>query len=142
MAQDKRGPKIPFSIAQVFSWWSRLTIGTRVWTNRYGIYVGSDEFGNAYYKTGKIDPVLHFERRWVIYAGESDGSLTPPGWYGWLHHTVDVPPTEENYRPRDWQKPYVPNMTGTPAAYRPEGSTLRSGQRQKTGADYGAWTPN
>lgn len=142
MAQDKRGPKIPFRFVQIFSWWSSLTVGTRLWTRRNGLYVGSDEFGNHYYRTGKIDPDLLFERRWVIYSGESEASLTPPGWYGWLHHTSDVAPTEESYTPREWQKPHIPNMTGTPDAYRPEGSVLRSGQRQKTGADYGAWTPN
>ena len=141
MAQNK-GPKIPFRFVQIFSWWSSLTVGTRVWTNRHGRYVGTDEFGNHYYRTGKVDPNLGFERRWVIYAGESDGSLTPPGWYGWLHHTVDTAPTEENYQPREWQKPYIPNMTGTPDAYRPEGSVLRSGQRQPTGGDYGAWSPD
>src|ERR1700712_1233539 len=141
MAQDRRGPKIPFKIAQIFTWWSSLTVGTRVWTSRHGRFVGTDEFGNHYYRTGKVDPDLGFERRWVIYAGESDGSKTPPGWYGWLHHTTDVAPTEEPYTPREWQKPYIPNMTGTPQAYRPEGSVLRSGNRQPTGADYGAWRP-
>ena len=24
--------------------------------------------------------------------------MTPPGWNGWLHHTVDTPPTKEDYR--------------------------------------------
>ena len=37
------------------------------------------------------------------------------------------PPTEENYTPREWEKPHVPNMTGTPAAYRPAG--LDAGKR-------------
>ena len=45
-----------------------------------------------------------------------------------MHHTVDVPPTEEKYTPREWEKPHVPNMTGTPQAYRPSGSTLASGR--------------
>ncbi len=53
----------------------------------------------------------------------------PPSWHGWLHHTVDVAPTEESYTPREWEKPHVPNTTGTPAAYRPSGSTLASGRR-------------
>ena len=30
----------------------------------------------------------------------------------------------ENYVPREWQKPHQPNLTGTPAAYRPKGSIL------------------
>ena len=65
----------------------------------------------------------------------------PPSWHGWLHHTVDVAPTEESYTPREWEKPHVPNMTGTPAAYRPSGSTLASGRRPKATGDYQPWTP-
>jgi NADH:ubiquinone oxidoreductase subunit len=130
------------TLLRIFTWWNGQTVNTGYWTRRYGQFVGEDEFGNRYYRKPGIDPVLHFERRWVIYAGESDGSLTPPGWYGWLHHTVDVPPTDETYVPREWQKPYVPNMTGTPDAYRPQGSILKSGKRQPAGGDYGAWTPS
>ena len=53
--------------------------------------------------------------------------MIPPSWHGWMHHTVDLPPTEENYKPRPWQKPHRPNLTGTPAAHRPTGSTLGAG---------------
>jgi NADH:ubiquinone oxidoreductase subunit len=49
----------------------------------------------------------------------------------WLHHTVDVAPAEETYKPHEWEKPHLPNMTGTPAAYRPSGSTLASGRRPR-----------
>ena len=42
---------------------------------------------------GKIDPTLGFERRWVIYNGYAEASTMPPSWHGWMHHTVDVPPT-------------------------------------------------
>lgn len=125
------------------TWWTGATINTRVWTSRFGEVVGYDEFGNTYYRTigGKIDPALGFERRWVIYRGESEGSATPPGWYGWLHHQTDEPPTRSDYVPRAWEKPYLPNMTGTPAAYRPPGSMLKDGTRPRTGGDYDAWTP-
>ena len=104
---------------------------------------GTDEFGNAYYRTKghKIDPALGFERRWVIYNGISEASMAPPGWNGWLHHTVDVPPSQESYEPREWQKPHQPNRTGTPFAYRPRGSTLNEGVRQPATGDYDAWTP-
>ena len=93
--------------------------------------MGEDEFGNRYFRTkgGKIDPSLGFERRWVIYPGYRRGLDIPPSWHGWMHHTVDTPPTQENYTPRDWQKPHRPNLTGTPGAYRPPGSTLAQGQR-------------
>jgi NADH:ubiquinone oxidoreductase subunit len=114
-----------------------------LWTWRFGELVGTDEQGNRYYRTrgGKIDPALHFERRWVIYNGYTEASRVPPAWHGWMHHLVDVPPSEEKYTPREWEKPHVPNMTGTPQAYRPSGSTMASGRRPKATGDYQPWIP-
>ncbi len=126
---------------QFFTWWNGETLNTRFHTLLFGKFVGTDQFGNRYYRRRKIDPALGFERRWVIYAGQSEGSMTPPGWYGWLHHTVDVPPTQENYTPRAWELPYRPNLTGTPEAWRPPGSTLRASARPPATGDYDAWTP-
>ena len=130
-------------LIQILTWWNGQTLNTRFHTWRHGELVGQDEYGNVYYrqKGGKIGPVLGFERRWVIYAGESEGSATPPGWYGWLHHTVDVPPTQETYKARDWERPHQSNLTGTPAAYRPQGSTLSTAQRPAATGDYQPWTP-
>lgn len=129
-------------LQRFFSWWQGGTWNTFLWSRRYGELVGHDEFGNAYYRDRRgVQPELGFERRWVMYAGESEGSATPPGWYGWLHHTVDTPPTEENYRARDWELPYQPNKTGTPEAWRPQGSLLRDGKRPAATGDYEAWTP-
>jgi NADH:ubiquinone oxidoreductase subunit len=124
-----------------FTWWNGANFNTRFYTRRFGVLVGHDEFGNAYYRRPGIDPALGFERRWVIYNGVSEASMTPPGWNGWLHHTVDVPPTEEDYKSHPWEKPHMGNPTGTPAAIRPDGSTLRAGPRQPTGGDYEAWNP-
>ncbi len=137
-------PTFMTHLLRVLTWWSGATINTRFYTWRHGEAVGTDEFGNTYYRTrgGAIDPVLGFQRRWVIYAGESEASATPPGWYGWLRQITDEIPTAANYTPRPWELPYEPNMTGTAAAYRPPGSVLRSGNRPKTGGDYDAWTPN
>ena len=102
---------------KLFTWWNSETFGTQLWTWRFGELVGTDEQGNRYYRTKgrKIDPTLGFERRWVIYNGLAEASRIPPEWHGWMHHTVDVAPTEESYTPREWQKPHVPNMTGTPS---------------------------
>jgi NADH:ubiquinone oxidoreductase subunit len=58
-----------------------------------------------------------------------------------LHHTVDVPPVDENYQPRPWQKPHRFNLTGTPGAYRPSGSMLASNRRPRATGDYKAWAP-
>jgi NADH:ubiquinone oxidoreductase subunit len=127
-----------------YTWWHGATLNTLFYTWRAGELVGHDEFGNAYYRTKgrKIDPALGFERRWVIYNGISEASMTPPGWNGWLHHTVDVAPTEENYQPHPWELPHIGNPTGTPEAIRPKGSILRSGPRQANSGDYEAWSPD
>ncbi len=130
-------------LLQFFTWWSGQTLNTRFHTWRNGELVGTDQSGNIYYRTkgGAIDPALGFERRWVIYNGPSEASAVPPGWYGWLHHTSDTPPTQENYQAKDWEMPHIQNMTGTPAAWRPEGSMLKSGNRPAATGDYKAWTP-
>ena len=122
-------------LTELFAWWTGNTIGTRLFTWRFGSKVGEDAFGNVYYQTedGK--------RRWVIYRDHSEASLVPPEWHGWLHYTVDVPPTEEAYRPRAWQKAYEPNRTGTPQAYRPPGSILNPDAGKLPQRDYEPWQP-
>ena len=130
-------------LLRVFTWWNSQTFGTQWWTYLYGEFVGTDEFGNRYYRTrgGKVDKTLLFDRRWVIYRKLAEPSQVPASWHGWLHHTVDVPPTEDPRNPYAWEKPHQPNLTGTAAAYRPSGSTLGQARRPKATGDYKAWAP-
>ncbi|TBW33653.1 NADH:ubiquinone oxidoreductase subunit NDUFA12 [Siculibacillus lacustris] len=130
-------------VLMLLTWWKGITFGTWVHTRLYGEFVGEDEFGNRYYRTkgGAIDVGLGFQRRWVIYKQDQDGSAIPPGWHGWMHHRVDTLPTDETYVPRAWEKPHLPNLTGTAAAHRPLGSLLGSGRRAATTDDYQAWKP-
>ena len=109
-APPEQTPTWTMRLARVFTWWSGATVNTRVWTRRFGEVVGYDEFGNTYYRTigGKIDPALGFERRWVIYRGESEGSATPPGWYGWLHHQTDEAPPRRTTRRGPGRSPTSP----------------------------------
>lgn len=120
---------------EIFTWWNGQTMGTRFFTWRKGVFVGKDSVGNSYYTE------RGGSRRWVIYNGEADASAIPPGWHGWMHHRVDTPPTQESYRPRDWELAHKPNMTGTAAAYRPQGSILTPESRPAATGDYDAWTP-
>jgi NADH:ubiquinone oxidoreductase subunit len=130
-------------LLRFFTWWNSQTFGTQLWTWLYGEQVGTDELGNRYYRTrgGKIDSALGFERRWVIYDGYAEATKVPPAWHGWLHHTVDIPPTEEAVSPRPWERPHRPNPTGTPHAVRPSGSTLAEGRRPHATGDYQPWVP-
>lgn len=132
-------------LLKIFTWWNGQTYGTQFYTSRFGEFVGTDEFGNSYYRhvqAKAIDSNVGAERRWVIYNGPVEASAVPPGWRGWLAHTVDIPPSEESYQPRAWEKPYLPNQTGTLNAYRPRGSQLSVGQRPAATGDYVPWTPD
>lgn len=121
-------------LLQFFTWWNGSTWGTRLHTWLRGRKVGEDQFGNIYYE-GRNG------RRWVQYAGYAEASSIPPGWHGWMHYRTDTPPCADNYRPRDWEMPHVPNPTGTPAAYFPKGSLSNPAERPKVAGDYEAWRP-
>ena len=127
----------------IFTWWNGATIGTLFHTWRNGEFVGTDQFGNRYFQTkgGVKDPALGIVRRWVIYFGEAEASRIPPGWYGWIHHKLDVPPPDEHYKARPWELPHLQNRTGTPDAWRPQGSILAAGQRPRVTGDYTPWSP-
>ena len=91
--------------SEIFSWWGGNTWGTRLTIWRQGQLVGKDDFGNRYYEQKKGVGPLGVPRRWVTYTNFAEASKVPAEWHGWLHYTVDTPPTEQNYRPRPWQKP-------------------------------------
>lgn len=127
--------------SEIFIWWRGQTMGTRFFTWKYGRLIGSDEQGNRYYEAKNGATVGGYPRRWVLYNGYAEASRVPPEWHGWVHNTVDTPPTAEAYTPRPWQQPHRPNMTGTPRAYRPKGSIMRRGERPKATGDYEPWRP-
>jgi len=103
--------------------------------------VGTDPYGNKYYRS-KARKGYNHERRWVIYKGQPEASAVPPEWHGWLHHQTDAVPdaNTQSFR-RVWQKPHMPNLTGTNQAYRPPGHVLSGGKRDKATGDYEAWKP-
>jgi NADH:ubiquinone oxidoreductase subunit len=93
-------------LSEIFSWWGGNTWGTRVTIWRQGRLVGSDELGNRYYVQKRGVGPLGVPRRWVIYKDLAEASKVTPDWHGWLHYTVDAPPTATSYTPRPWQKPH------------------------------------
>lgn len=121
------------------------TLGTLLLTWLRGERVGMDAYGNTYYQLKGSKPRrlgggrLNRDRRWVIYRGEAEASKVPPEWHAWLRHMVDELPQPR--RPYPWEKGHRPNMTGTPLAYRPQGSVLRGGQRVRATGDYEPWLP-
>ena len=96
------------------------TIGMLLLTWWKGELVGEDEFGNRYYlEKGTLSRSRR--RRWVIYKGAVEASKAPPEWHAWLHRTSDAPPSEKLLENKPWQKPHMPNLSGTAQAYRPPG---------------------
>ncbi len=128
-----------------------MSFGTRLFTWLHGELVGTDRFGNRYYRDkrgvkAKVGAGLSQERRWVLYDGEAEASKVPPMWHAWLHYSVLQAPAAgadaDPARLYDWQKEHLPNLTGTAEAYRPPGSLLAGGQRPPATGDYEPWRPS
>lgn len=120
-------------IKRLATWWDGQTIGTQLYTWRKGQKVGEDGQGNLFYQShdGK--------RRWVIFNGEAEASRVDADWHGWLHHTWNETPSDKPLAHKAWEKPHLPNLTGTAQAYAPAGS-IRAGQPTER-RDYEAWSP-
>lgn len=127
-------------LKRIFTWWNGATMGTLFDVGRRGVFVGADEQGNRYYEE-KRPSLEGRKRRYVIYKGLAEASRVPPDWHAWLHYTVTEPPTVAPLKRQKWEKPHMPNLTGTRWAYRPKGSLARGGVRQASSSDYEAWTP-
>jgi NADH:ubiquinone oxidoreductase subunit len=117
------------------------TTGTRLFTLFRGKLVGHDEFGNRYYEARGKAAAGQRKRRWVVYKGIAEPSKVPSQWHGWLHHTLDAPLSDKVAKRFKWQKPHLPNLTGTQGRYLPPGHLLKGGARAANEADYQAWKP-
>jgi NADH:ubiquinone oxidoreductase subunit len=128
-------------LGRIFGWTSGATIGTFFTIAKRGEHVGTDEFGNRYYLSRDRSSYDGRRRRWVTYNGYADASKVPPDWHGWLHYTFDELPTEQPLPRRKWEEDHLPNLTGTPMAWRPKGSLVADGVRPAATGDYEAWRP-
>ena len=117
-----------------------MNLGIWIYTMLNGNFVGKDLFGNTYY-SGKGKKLNKRERRWVVYRGRPEASKVPSEWHAWLHHTVEHPLTERAVAQPHWQKPHVPNLTGTTGAYRPDSNEIGGQKGVKATGDYEAWSP-
>lgn len=105
-----------------------------------GRKIGRDRYGNTYFESRRLQPVYNRTRRFVVTPGAQEATKVPAEWHAWLHHTTDAPLDDTNRRP--WQKDHMPNLTGTPLAWRPKGHDYSGGQRRVTTGDYEAWAPD
>ena len=73
----------------MFIWWNGQTIGTKIYTKFFGNFVGTDEYGNNYFKSS------NGTKRWVNYNGVCDASNISPAWHSWIHKTTNKVPSFE-----------------------------------------------
>ena len=123
-------------LGKIFTWWNGATVGTSLVTRMRGDEVGRDEAGNVYYQHKK-NPA----RRWVIYEGSNDGSRVPPGWSAWLRGTIAEVPGQGLPERRSFETKPEANLTGTMAAFRPDGALGSGKVRPAATGDYLPWTP-
>ena len=117
-----------------------MDIGTIIFTWFNGELVGTDEYGNRYYRS-KTKKRWGREQRWCLFKGAKDSSKVPAEWHAWLHHMSDAPLTEKAAQSRAWQREHQPNLTGWPEAYRPQGHDYKGGSHAPSRGDYEAWRP-
>ena len=94
-----------------FTWWNRQTLGTFLKTMFFGKFVGSDEYGNKYYKSKK-------DERWVVYGSNVEATRISADWYLWIHHTIDKIPDKKEIK-FPWQKHHLDNQTGSENRFKP-----------------------
>jgi len=119
----------------LFTWWEGASLGTALYSWRKGSKVGTDHLGNSYFQGSD-------GRRWVIYKGANDVSRVPPEYYAWLTRQIDDVPDKALPPTPKFLKAAQPNLTGTPAAYRPSGALERGGVRAAASGDYQPWLPD
>ena len=100
-------------LKEIFTWWNRQTLGTRIQIFFFGKLVGKDHLGNKYYqsKSGK---------RWVTYNGEIEASKIPNEWYSWMHFINNNIENTHQIKKYEWQKEHLSNQTGSENSYHPK----------------------
>ena len=100
-------------LKEIFTWWNRQTLGTRLYTLFYGKKVGEDNFGNKYFQNRNGS-------RWVIFKGEIEATQIPIEWYSWIHHTKNKIENSHDLKKYNWQKDHLSNQTGSDNSYHPK----------------------
>jgi len=122
---------------RIFTWWHGQTLNTALHTFA---------FRQIRRRTNSATAIT-VQRR-LINAGSSAAglfspgkrrSMTRPAGIGWLINR-SMFRHRRRYDARQWELAYKPNLTGTPLAWRPPGSTLALIPRPPATGDYEAWT--
>lgn len=116
-----------------------MSFGTWLFTVFNGELVGTDSFGNRYYRERSAAKGSR-AKRWVRFKGRVESSKVPAEWHAWLHYTSAEPLSLD--QSKGWHQEHLPNLTGTELAYLPPGHDAKGGKRERAAGDYQAWQPN
>ncbi len=105
----------------------------------YGEFVGIDSQGNKYYEAKNNSDKEG--QRWVMFSRKCDASNISSAWQHWLTHSVSLSPSQKSRKAYPWQKPRLPNLTGSSNAYLPPGNIKSEAGLNKINY-YQPWTPN
>ena len=77
----------------------------------------------------------------MIYNGKNDGSRVPPDWQAWLRGTIAELPEKALPPLHKFHMAPTGNLTGTMAAFRPDGALGSGKVRPASTGDYEPWIP-
>ncbi|KAF5333228.1 hypothetical protein D9611_002282 [Ephemerocybe angulata] len=101
-------------------WWRQMQY---IGDAKSGVMVGTDQFGNRYFENRNGEEEIPGRHRWVDFSQhEFNATQVPPEWHSWLHHIRKDAPNQDpviQASTPPWQAPWVENLTGTRAAYKP-----------------------
>ena len=123
--------RVRLVLKKIFTWWNGATLGALFTIAKRGVFVGEDEFGNRYYEAKDEPRQL---RRPPAPLGDLQGlcrGLEDPARLARLDapHLRRAADHGAAEAPRRGRLDHLPNLTGTPRAYRPQGSIARGGER-------------
>ena len=122
-------------LSKAFTWWNGASWGTSLFTRRNGRKSAATRPATSISgQEGPAAPLGHLRRR-------NDGSRVPPGWNAWLRGTIDELPDKALPPRRNFEQAPHANLTGTMAAFRPDGSLSGKRSRPASTGDYQPWKP-
>ena len=102
-----------------------MDVGTHFYTSFWGRQVGTDQSGNRYYEHKSKRLANGKLKRGILFKELTEESKVSPRCYAWLRYNLEELPSGSHVMGYEWQKPHLPNLTGTKYSYRPPGHFAR-----------------
>ena len=102
-----------------------MDVGTHFYTWLCGRQVGTYRFGNRYYEHKSKRLANGKLKRGILFKELTEESKVFPRCHAWLRYNLEELPSGSHVMGYEWQKPHLPNLTGTKYSYRPPGHLAR-----------------